>query len=299
MKRKPAALLLALALICSLAAADGTGSVRTGACSLPFDFSPGRPPLEEGFIGEWEYSDPTIHVVLTTGREEDCDWWIADVQIAHASQLRTAAADNFQSEMTIPAVTLADRMNAVVACNGDFWFYTHRGYIVRQGQLVLNNLHGGRDVLLIAEDGDFYVEHKARAGSVISTIEGKKIINALFFGPVLYENGAVGTEMRYKDMAWQEKAQRMAICQAGPLHYKLICCAAPFRGSAGMTLPQFADFVARQDVLLAYNLDGGNSCALVFHGQKINDRENQELRDLADIVYFASAYDPEAQEGNP
>ena len=297
MTRRCTALLVMLALlsVCSPAAAE----IRTGAYSLPFDFSPGRPPLEEGFIGEWEYSDPSIHVVLTTGREDDCDWWIADVQIAHASQLRTAAADNFESEMTIPAVTLADRMNAVVACNGDYWFYTHRGYIVRQGRLLLNNLHGGRDVLLIAEDGDFYVEHKARAGSLISTIEGKKVINALFFGPVLFEHGAVGTEMRYKDMAWQEKAQRMAICQVGKLHYKLICCAAPFRGSAGMTLPQFAEFVARQDVLLAYNLDGGNSCALVFHGEKINDRDNQELRDLADIVYFASAYAPDEQEGKP
>ena len=40
----------------------------------------------------------------------------------------------------------------------------------------------------------------------------------------------------------------------------------------------------------AYNLDGGNSTALIFHNEKINAVKNHRHRKLSDIIYFASAY---------
>ena len=83
----------------------------------------------------------------------------------------------------------------------------------------------------------------------------------------------------------------MALCQVGPLHYKLIVCAGPHRGSVGMTQAKFAAFVARQGVQVAYCMDGGDSSHLLFQGKKINDPYNPDARDLADIVYFASAWD--------
>ena len=38
----------------------------------------------------------------------------------------------------------------------------------------------------------------------------------------------------------------------------------------------------------AYNLDGGNSATLAFHGQVYNTKVQKE-RDVSDIIYFASA----------
>ena len=56
-----------------------------------------------------------------------------------------------------------------------------------------------------------------------------------------------------------------------------------------MTMIEFARFVNQQDVICAYNWDAGNSAALYFNGEKINDPENPDMRQLSDILYFASA----------
>ena len=82
---------------------------------------------------------------------------------------------------------------------------------------------------------------------------------------------------------------RIAICQTGPLEYMVITVAY-----SGMTLEDFAAFVASfGDVRHAYNLDGGNSCHLVFMGNWRNRTETnggKDYRNVPDIVYFASAW---------
>ena len=260
---------------------------------LPIDFSGGKVPLKEGYITDYEYEDPTIHVKIERGREYDCTYWICEVRIADASQLRTASADGFDSNMTMPGAAIAKRVNAVVAIDGDYFCYTGRGYILRQGKLFMDRTTGGRDVLMIDEDGDFHIVRKAKRNECQPTINGKKVINAFFFGPVLVEDGVLGTEFRYTDMAYDLYSQRMAIAQVGKLHYKIICCESPKRGSAGMTLRQFAEFCQGKGVRTAYNLDGGDSTMLIFRNQKLNDIDNPHTREIADIIYFASAYTQE------
>ena len=232
--------------------------------SLPIDLSGGCPPDPAGFGEGWEYEDPTIRVKVTKDRTAGCDYWVADIVISDASQLRTAPADTFDSDMKTSGVQMARRVNAVLAVNGDYYCYTGIGCIIRQGQQYLNTMWGNRDVLAIDEDGDFHVFPQAKKGSIKGTVNGKKIINSFFFGPILV--------------------------QVGPLHYKCICCATHARGSMGMKLDQFANLVAKQGVQTAYNLDGGNSCMMIFGGEKINDPDNPDTRDICDIIYFASAW---------
>ena len=57
----------------------------------------------------------------------------------------------------------------------------------------------------------------------------------------------------------------------------------------GMTMDQFAAFVHSLGVENAYNLDGGNSTALIFGGKKQNAIHNKDDRMISDIIYFASA----------
>lgn len=47
---------------------------------LPIDLSGGVPADPNGYIGEWEYSDPTIHVKIESGRVSGCDYWVAGYQ---------------------------------------------------------------------------------------------------------------------------------------------------------------------------------------------------------------------------
>ena len=266
--KKAAALVLFINLLVSVGCA-------AEPAVLPLDFSPGSLPRESGFTKDTAYEDSTISVRIEEGRAFDCQYWVADVVIGHATQLRTAAANGFQS------MSNADGMR--IAKN-----------VLRQGELIADTLVGKRDILLIDEDGDFHTVHDAKKNSIDGTVNGKRIANALSFGPILVEDGKAIEEFHVTGIAPTEGRQRVCIAQLGPLHYKLICCAGHFRGSKGMTITQFAQLAAQEGAVTAYNLDGGDSAMLYFHGKKLNDR-SQTSRKISDIVYFASAVQKGAQ----
>ena len=284
----------------------------TPAPKLPINFSAGKAPQAKGFNVEknsrgeavaWKYRDPTITVSVTTGREASktanglgCAYWVATIKIRDASQLRTLSNKGFDRDVEVDGVKLAKRANAVLAIDGDYYPFTGEGFILRQGKLFKNavNVTRTRDVLLIDEDGDFHGLKTPKAGSVKTTINGKKVINAFYFGPLLVLNGKAVSVKSFpsdKDIWLNAKRQRMAIAQVGPLEYKCICCAGPARGSEGMTVAEFTALVAKQKVKIAYNLDGGDSTMMIFNGSKINDVKSQSSRKLMDIIYFASAYE--------
>lgn len=267
--------------------------------SLPIDFSPGLEADEAFYLSDTEYQDPTLHVVIETGcwsgPDGNCDYWVARVRIADPSQLRTASADGeFKEAVTTRGVALAQRNNAVLAIDGDYWCYEDRNperYVLRQGMMLGDQLNGVRDVLLIDEDGDFHAVFTPAAGSLDGTVNGKKVINGLCFGPVLVHEGKVPLLTAGGDwMVPDERRQRMCIAQTGPLEYFCLCCHGPARGSCGMTLGEFADLAKDLGAQTAYNLDGGDSTMLIFRGEKINDPDNHSVRDISDILYFATAY---------
>lgn len=274
---------------------------------LPIDFSVGPAPKAEGYTTPLSYEDSTISVQVTVANTGSCAYWYSDVKIRDASQLRTMSASRsgaFDSENAeLRAETLFDRSSAVVMISGDFWGSAEKrglGYIVRQGTLFKDNLdEGGRwdsrlmDVLVIDEDGDFHILDRPVRGSIGGTVNGKRILQAFSFGPALVENGQAFTsfegEQKWIDMSANDRRQRMCICQTGPLSYRMVCCAGPFRGNSGMTLREFADLVASLGVETAYNLDGGDSTSLFFNKGRINNYGSTSQRKLRDIIYFASA----------
>lgn len=261
--------------------------------TLPVDFTSGMPVNQANYISETEYQDPTLHVVLEQGRKDNCDYWLARVKIGHASQLRTAAASGFQNDFTTKGIYMARRQNAVLAIDGDYYSYYPYGIVLRQGVLYRDKLRKERDVLAIDEDGDFHIFFVPDKGEVPAVYKGKKLIDAFHFGPALVVDGEIGSLDASYWLAPELKRQRMCIAQTGPLEYMALCCAGPQRGSEGMDLLQFAQLAKELGAVTAYNLDGGDSTMLIFNGQKINDKDNQNTRDISDIIYFASAWDGE------
>ncbi len=287
-----------------------TGAALCEGGSLPIDFSPGMEWNPNGIRTDG-YEDSTISVTITTGRKENikadwptgCDWFVADIVIKDPSQLRTMAAQNFNSYAVMDGPYLAKRANAVLAIEGDFYKSDERrglGFIIRQGEMYLNNLDSSgsqrpmlMDVLLIDEDGNFHGFFRPEKGTLSDTVDGKRVINAFSFGPILVNDYKAVEDFNGADtfinMAADRRAQRMCICQVEPLHYKAICCASPKSGNCGMNVREFADFVATQGVRIAYNLDGGDSTMLILCGQKQNEIRNADTRKIMDIIYFASA----------
>ena len=68
----------------------------------------------------------------------------------------------------------------------------------------------------------------------------------------------------------------------GPLEYLLVV-ADGRNSSKGCTVATMADFMAAQGCVQAYNLDGGDSAQMWFHGEYYSRVTN---RTLSDIIYF-------------
>ncbi len=266
---------------------------------LPMDFSGGTQPQRKYEIGLMEYQDPSIHVTRYSDRPTLPDGtetriYALRVKIANATQLRTLSASGFNKIGVVSDIEImARRVNAVVACGGDYFFGDSKRFVLRQGKVYKENMGPNQDLLLIDEDGDFHIilaqEHPEEMDK--TQINGKKVVNALCFGPALIKDGkpveSFDAAPLYCDPGeWKE---RCAICQIGPLEYMIVACAV-----RGMALGEFTDMImSLADVQQAYNLDGGISTQLLFLGTRINNTSREANRKLADIVYFASAYEPD------
>ena len=285
-----AALFLLFSAVCGTAAAEED----TPHYTLPIDFSPGMPVNQKYYLSDTVYEDPTIRVDISTGVEEGVLYWIADIELQDASQLRTVAAEDFDSNGTEFGSVLARRMNAVLAVDGDYYCYVRSGTTVTIRQGIAYQDHWDRarqDVLVIDEDGDFHGITEPASLQGCTEINGKKIINAFCFGPLLVNNGKIGTRKAPYWVPDDQYSQRVAIAQTGHLKYRIIVTGPYRRGSRAFLFERWRRFVAdMDDIQVAYNLDGGDSTVMVFNGEKINDPGNENERPLADIIYFASAW---------
>ena len=296
--------------------------------ALPMDFTEGgRPPKEDGWVTEGKlpvsYEDSTIRVTFEQGkithklpsgpyrgRTVTDETWVVRIRIRHPSQLRTAVSrDTYKGRNQVNAADLAKSKNAVVAMNGDFFKYENDvGYVVRQGELIRDLTKNARgilfDMLVIDSEGDFHVVYAADTKKIHEYAEenlaplGRTVMDTFNIGPALVINGEVqdaaasevtrhgGREGMYQ---WSTPIQRIAIVQTGHLEYAMVFVNGRGKRTSGMTMQEFAEFVAEQcpGALLAYNLDGGGSAHIVARGKNLFT--NSYLRHITDILYFASA----------
>ena len=297
MKKTLICMLLTLSLLIpSLAGAE--------ILTLPLNFEPGLKPQGDYpakyRTPAWEhYEDPSItadyEVRITP--EWHTNFFTARVKIANGSQIRTAAANSFDKKGVAPTQTIARRMNAVVAINGDFYTGNAGRYVLRQGKVFRDAMAANQDLLLIDEDGDFHIilaeEHPETMDK--TTIDGKRVNNALCFGPALIRDGEIVVDpTKAQDQSHPIAREiRLALCQMGPLEYLMVINA-----NESLTLVEFANYLhsTYEGIQQAYNLDGGMSAHLIFMGDLRNKGaliDNRDYRPVPDIVYFASAYRPD------
>ena len=274
-------------------------------------------PSDEGFLSDREYRDDSISVVISEGEYLDVHYWSTRVKISHPSQLRTVPAMQVSDPHAVfspwytggaECARIARAANAVVAVNGDYVSNIAQcNVVLRQGQQIRNSGHGLYDVLIVKTDGDFDSIPDCTLQDYLAYYDAHPggIYQAFCFGPVLVRDDSVVLAENFKNgyMISQNKTQRMAIAQVGPLDYLLITCDGDAQfNRTGLTIHEFADLcltlgreISPDGLKLAYNLDGGNSASLVF---KVRD-ENGKLvyrklnmperdRDLSDMICFVS-----------
>ena len=256
------------------------------------------------------YEDPSISVrcefatLIPAFKAKQIQSSITYVRVADPSQIRSAMSyDNDRKGGMAEAADMAVQKNAVAAVNGDFFKYKNNPcYVLRQGVFYRNLLKGKRDVLFIDAEGNFSALYgptgEEAEAYTAARPEGQEIVNAFAIGPVLVENGAARnisetSVAKSGEFQWKYAQQRVAVVQTGPLEYAIVEAYGKTDGSMGMTVQEFADYVAYlfPDCLMAYNLDGGGSTNVVLRGERIHTTPGH--RQISDILYFASAWEAE------
>lgn len=266
------------------------------------------PPMESGYIYEEGnpdpigYEDPSISVSIFRGRHNETNYVGAKIKIANATQIRAEMAGRFGSSSSTPAAKLGKHVSSVVAINGDnYASRTNVGWVTRQGKCYRHSCNGVWDVLVIDNEGDLHVLQNAQNADVEAYND--TAVNVFTFGPGMVIDGVPQYGCGNGYMGEKKPAQRMALIQTGKLEYIVLTSEGPEDpGSVGLTLDELIDLIMSFDnVITAYNMDGGSASTLVFKNaksdySKINAPNNPKIRPCNDIVYFASAWQPEEPE---
>ncbi len=245
-------------------------------------------PTSEAAITDSSYQDENIRLTISESREYDTSIYVADVQLSSLSLLRTGLArDAYGRNVTEKTSEAAQRLDAILAINGDYYGSRERGYVVRNG-LVYRDTSMGYEALAIMADGSFRIVQEGETSLTELMDEG--VIHVFSFGPGLVKAGEIA--VTEKDEVGKAMADnpRTAIGVIEPGHYVLVVSDGRTRQSIGLSLMELAEFMQALGVTEAYNLDGGGSSTMVFMGEIINHpttngRKITE-RSVSDIVYI-------------
>ena len=263
------------------------------AYELPVDFTPGMEPNPALFT-EAGYEDASIRVQMETREEDGVIWRVAWVEIASPSQLRTAiAGKKVTSNSSALVKSMAEKNNAVVALNGDYYSNdpNKTTFEYRMGEKVRSKTNQKKDILIIDENGDFHIvlaaAKKDQQAALDAVADAHTIVNAFTFGPALVKDGEILKMNKEYGYNPSGREPRAAIGQLDKLSYVMVI--AEGRGeSKGVTHQELADFMGALGCQNAFNLDGGGSATMVFNGEYYNHLGGSP-RSMSDIIYFATA----------
>ena len=234
------------------------------------------------------YDDGTMTVDIEIAMVDDVRVYYVYVTVADSSQLRTATAGKPRSKTTEIVAVMAERNNAVLAFNGDYYNYRDVGVVYRSGERIRFNVRAGMDMLIVDENGDLVIIESPTKTKIENFTAEHTIVEAFSFGPALIKDGA-RLQFKYAEKnscGYPTPDERLILCQLpdtedGRNHYLFIACDDP-----GLSVRRMTDLAEEKGAVQAYNLDGGHSTSVYLCGVRINQIPKD--RAVGDIVYFAT-----------
>lgn len=227
--------------------------------------------------GLWLYLSPDIRIKIL--RREDANiglrWFETEIWTRNGAGLRSVPS---RSGKEVNPADIARSAGLVLGISDDF--YTYRinnkketvGVVIRDGKLLYNKTQNmGHHLpnldmmaqypdgsLAVYDNGEITAEELLAAGAV----------NVYSFGPWLIRDGDIN-EVVYDN--YKSLEPRHALGMIAPGHYFVLSIQGRTKFSEGTTLQRAAEILKSRGVTQALNLDGGNTMALVFHGQILNE----------------------------
>lgn len=234
----------------------------------------------------------SIEQVTTGSGDDTVTYYVADVVLDDATQLRSAFAQNqFGENITELTSEIAQDVGAVLAVNGDYYGFRDTGIVIRNG--VVYRDEGARQGLAFYTDGrvEVYDETTTTADELLA--DG--VWNTLSFGPAVVTGGEivdgiddVEIDTNVGNHSIQGEQPRTAIGVVDENHLVIVVVDGRDEGySRGVTLTELAQIMVDNGATTAYNLDGGGSSTLYFDGEVVNQPSNGGERATSDILYVA------------
>ena len=243
-------------------------------------------------LGNQCYKDSNIEITIIQKRVYETEVYIADIKIKDFHLLKTALANNtFGLNIKEKPSKMAERVNAILAINGDYYGFREKGYVLRNGLLYDPSRlprDSKSDILIVNNDGTFTIQKEAKETS--TAIYERGAWQVFCFGPGLISNGQVIVDETSEVAAYKASNPRTAIGYIEEGHYVMMVSDGRTPASAGLSLYQLALVLEEYGVKDAYNLDGGGSSVMIFNGKIINqptsNGEDIRERSSSDIVYI-------------
>ena len=249
-------------------------------------------PVSDVVITDNSYKDENIEITITQVRYLETEVYVADIKVSDPKLLQTAfAEDRFGQNIKEHTSKIAQRHNAILAINGDYYGFRLKGYVIRNGVLydpTREYRDKKSDILVVHDDGSFEIMKEYK--TTPTALYEKNAWQVFCFGPGLISNGNIIVDSTSEVGGHKESNPRTAIAIIEPGHYLMVVSDGRTEESAGLSLLQMAEFLEGYGVTDAYNLDGGGSSVMVFNGKVVNkpttNGVNIRERSISDIVYI-------------
>ncbi len=241
---------------------------------------------------DYEYVDETHSIHIDRMEENGIVYFVADVQLASASQFQTAFGGGEYGGGKEHISSMATKLGAVFAINADNYGAHEYGVILRNGALY-RTATTARHLLIVDANGDLRVRSE-REGENPQELGAQLVeegaLQTFEFGPELVRDGAlVEFPVDFTVISTRDtrREPRTAIGQLGPLHYIIVVADGRQDGySKGMTLQELQQVFMFYGAQTAFNLDGGGSTEMWLCGEIINQPSGGDERSVSDMIWF-------------
>ncbi|HMR49620.1 MAG TPA: phosphodiester glycosidase family protein [Arachnia sp.] len=233
----------------------------------------------------------TVKTVTTGTGSNTVTYYVADIVLSDATQLRSAFAENqFGANITALVSEIAEDNDATLAINGDYYGFRDDGILIRNGTIYRDD--PARTGLVIYRDGAMAVYDETTTSAEQLLADGAW--QTLSFGPALVENGQiidgideVEIDTNVGNHSVQGTHPRTAIGIIDSNHFLFVVVDGREKGySRGVSMTELAQIMQDLGATTAYNLDGGGSSELWFDGEVVNQPSNGGERATSDILYI-------------
>jgi exopolysaccharide biosynthesis protein len=180
---------------------------------------------------------------------------------------------------------------AVLAINGDH-LIDNKDFAVRNS-VMFDLPKSPADKLVLYDDGSMETFTADQLDKDKIKEEGG-VYQLWTFGPMLLKDGQPMT--KFNTTLSSGGDPRTAVGYYEPGHYCFLVADGRQPGySDGLSFKQMSQLFYQLGCKVAFNLDGGQSCVMVFNGKYIDNKTINNERPQSDIIYIASAVSPDAK----